>query len=236
MRLRDVVIGTTLMSFALTTVNGGSFSGLLAGKDRDANVAPKAKVEAPTAALPLIAKDRVLRTAYYDTVSILTSNNACSDFFGGPGVVDIFDQLISKARKEHFPRNIGMQLSGSTINVFNSDSKKAYRVFERMSINTNGPFYRRKFSNWELSMSPVGRFEPNTREARVLMLLHELGHAVRGDDGDWLLPDDGRDAELSKSNTSKIERVCKDQIRDLGKAESLANTATARKMIGENKE
>jgi len=56
----------------------------------------------------------------------------------------------------------------------------------------------------------------NTREARVLMFLHELGHIVKAD-GNWRLPDDGRDAGLSRANTRKIENVCGDEIRNLGK-------------------
>ena len=34
----------------------------------------------------------------------------------------------------------------------------------------------------------VGAFQPNTREARTLILLHELAHLIRGKDGRWLIP------------------------------------------------
>jgi hypothetical protein len=37
-----------------------------------------------TAPSPLIAKDEVLGSAYLNTLNILSANNACSNFFGGP--------------------------------------------------------------------------------------------------------------------------------------------------------
>jgi hypothetical protein len=49
------------------------------------------------------------------------------------------------------------------------------------------------------------------------MFLHELGHLIKGQDGKWLLPDDGQSAETSRSNSEKIEEVCKEQIRNVGK-------------------
>ena len=50
------------------------------------------------------------------------------------------------------------------------------------------------------------------------MLLHELGHLVKGAEGNWLLPDDGNDVEASSNNSRKIEDVCGDQIRELAKS------------------
>ena len=50
------------------------------------------------------------------------------------------------------------------------------------------------------------------------MLLHELGHLVKGAEGNWLLPDDGNDVEASSTNSRKIEDVCGDQIRELAKS------------------
>lgn len=50
------------------------------------------------------------------------------------------------------------------------------------------------------------------------MLLHELGHLVKGPEGNWLLPDDGNDVEASSNNSKKIEDVCGDQIKELAKS------------------
>lgn len=98
-------------------------------------------------------------------------------------------------------------MSGETTSVTNAQTKKEYRLFEHVSINGNGPFYRKQFSLMEPPIHGIGSFEANTKEARVLMFLHELGHLIKGEDGNWLLPDDGRSVEISWNNSKKIEDV-----------------------------
>jgi hypothetical protein len=61
----------------------------------------------------------------------------------------------------------------------------------------------------------VGSFQPNTREARALILLHELGHLLKGASGGWLLADDGNDVRASERNTALVEKKCGTQIRSL---------------------
>ena len=164
----------------------------------------------------LISKDKLLASAYFKTLSILSRNNVCSDFFGGPATaVDVFTQLISKVRKNYFPATIGISMSGETVNVRNEKTKKEYRLFERVLLNTNGPFYRKRTSQAEPTIPGIGTFELNTPEIRVLMFLHELGHVIRGEDGKWLLPDDGKSDNLSRLNSQKIEDVCGEQIKGL---------------------
>ena len=58
----------------------------------------------------------------------------------------------------------------------------------------------------------VADFQPNTRRTRVALLLHELGHLVRGADKKWVLLDDGRDLALSVKNTEYIVDVCRKEI------------------------
>jgi hypothetical protein len=104
-------------------------------------------------------------------------------------------------------------MSGDYTNVLNAETKLKYRLFANASLNLDGPFYKRKASSSSTTVSGVGSFAPNTREARVLMLLHELGHLMKGPNGDWLLPDDGKSFTDSLSNTRKIESICGEQIR-----------------------
>jgi hypothetical protein len=47
------------------------------------------------------------------------------------------------------------------------------------------------------------------------MLLHELGHLLRGPDGRWLLPDDGGNEVQSATNTMTIMDKCSEQIKSL---------------------
>ena len=125
---------------------------------------------------------------------------------------------MGRLRRGHYPVAVGMRMSGSITSVVNARTKTAYRLFDKVSINANGPFYRRTSSKFEPTIPRIGRFRPDSREIRVLMLLHELGHLMKGAEGNWLLPDDGNDAELSRANSQKIDEVCGDQIRELGKS------------------
>lgn len=227
MRLREFLFGTALMSIALVTTKAAPPTVLgdycIPGfvSDTRSIVEPTASASPPSAPSPLISQDKALGSAYYDTVSILSSKNPCSDFFGGSDSVEIFNELVSKIRKDALSVGVGMRMSGLTTNVHDARTKKNYRLFEKVSLNSRGPFYRRKATLWEPTVPRVGRFEPNTKEARVLMLLHELGHVIEGSDGRWLLPDDGKNEGLSRANSSKVEDVCDDQIRRLGKVSNM---------------
>jgi hypothetical protein len=214
MRLREFMIGTVFMSIALVSAKG------MVPPVRDDEVAePDTSMPLPVEPSPLIARDKVLGSAYYDTLSILSTNNACSDFFGGSAAsVDVFNRFIGKVRKDYFSPFIGMRMTGTTTNMFNATTKIQYRLFERVLLNANGVFYRRRTSNVDPDLLGVGSFKPNTKEVRVLILLHELGHVMKGQDGNWLLPDDGQDEDLSRRNSRKIEEVCGDEIKKLSKA------------------
>ncbi len=84
-------------------------------------------------------------------------------------------------------------------------------------VNVNGPFYSGNAFNSRLSMPNIGGFLPNTREARVTILLHELGHLIKGSDKRWLLPNDGGNDYLSQENTKHVIALCGDQIRHLSR-------------------
>jgi hypothetical protein len=227
MRLREILFGTALMTIALVTAKATAPT--ILGDDCRPNFADGApsvvegrtSVPLPAAPTPLISQDKLLGTAYYDALSILSSNNQCSDFFGGPDSIDAFNEIVTRIQRDVLTAGIGMRMSGSTTNIHDARTKKDYRLFAKVTINSRGPFYRRKAGLWEPTVPRVGSFEPNTKEARVLMLLHELGHVVKGSDGRWVLPDDGRDEGLSRANSDKVQDVCAGQIHELGKVATL---------------
>jgi hypothetical protein len=198
MKLRESLIATALVSFLIVSANAFR----------------------ATPPSDLIAEDKVIRSAYYDTLSILSNANKCSELFGGPSVsVEVFNDLMATVRKSYFESVVGIQMSGKITDVSSMGSQTKYRLFATMSINGNGPFYRRRVSTLEPYVPGVGTFQPNTREVRVLMLLHELGHVVKTDEGKWVLPDDGDNRELSRRNTRTIESACGGEIRSLGKGD-----------------
>jgi len=207
MKLRGLLIASAVMSFTFVSANALE----------------------PTVPSPLIVEDKVIRSAYYDTLGILSSSNECSEFFGGPTKsVEIFNVLMGRIRKEFLFSSIAMRMSGQTIDAYSMITRTKYRLFDKVSININGPFYRHRYSETQPIIPGVGTFQPNTREARVLMFLHELGHVVQVEEGKWLLPDDGRDEELSRKNTRTIEGICGSEIRKLDKRDTEENSVSGK--------
>ena len=230
MRQREFLMLVTLLTITLISVKGKPTSVRKdASRDKpvpasevdskgDAELAP-AEINTLDAS-PAVSKDKALLSAYLNTVSILSTNNSCSLFFGGSAAaVDVFKHLIGTVQKDYFTTPIGIRMSGATVSVNNITTGTEYRLFDKVSINADGPFYRSRFSRSDSRLHRIGTFEPNTNEARVLMLLHELGHVMKGDDKNWLLADDGKDAGLSQLNSRKIEDVCGTQINALRKLE-----------------
>jgi hypothetical protein len=229
MRLREFLICTAVMAFGLAEVNAtpppemdcaaAAFEPLEIV--RRSVTATKLTVPPPPAPSPLVEADKVLGEAYYDTLGILSNDNACSDFFGGTtGAVMVFNRLMGQVQKKFLAPTIGMRMSGAVTTGLSATTNTKYRLFDKVSINANGPFYRRTVSQSEVSIPRLGKFEPNTKEVRVLILLHELGHLMKGNDGKWLLPDDGKAAAVSHNNSNKIEEACGEQIKGLTRSNS----------------
>lgn len=230
MRRREFLMVIALLTIALVSAKANP-AAVSKNASRDEQV-PASEVDIKTDAevspiemlsvepSPLISKDKALGAAYFNTLSILSTTSGCSLFFGGPAAsVEVFKELISKVQKDYLAAPIGIQMSGEAVNVSNGVTKTEYRLFDKVRINRIGPFYRRLFSTSSLPLPPIGTFEPNTEEVRVLMFLHELGHVMKGEDGSWLLPNDGKDERLSRLNSQKIKDVCGEQIKALRKGE-----------------
>jgi len=164
--------------------------------------------------LPEAAKLTPLDKAYLDAYSILREDNACSRFFGGRAAIEVLNHLARQLKPVYLQRTIGLRMTGKISYAMNNATKLSYRIFENAQLNTNGPFYRTSIFPIDASIPRVGEFSPNTREARLTILLHELGHMIQKPNGDWVLPNDGDDPITSKDNTHKVISVCRDQILD----------------------
>ncbi len=164
----------------------------------------------------LTIKDKKYQEAYADAFSILSKDATCAKFFGGlTPALEALNGIASRMTKGYFPERVGMRMSGDYVIFSNVTTKKTYRVFNRMSVNENGPFYRPGGAFPQSEGMKIGRFHPNTRQARALMLLHEVGHLIRGHDGQWLLPNDGHDRMQSAVNNRTIEKHCGPELRQL---------------------
>lgn len=157
-----------------------------------------------------------LELAYLDVRTLLSQQGTCSEFFGSGSVEQIVEDVVIELRAERLsdPR-IGIRMSGSFTLFEDSEKNLSYRLFSNADLNTEGPFCKAKVFAAESYVPAVGSFGPNTREVRALILLHELAHLVRGQNGTWLIPDDGDSPQLSRLNTSTVESRCGKQIRAL---------------------
>jgi hypothetical protein len=166
-------------------------------------------------ALDTTRKLSEVEKSYLDTYHILRDDNTCSRFFGGPGAVQALNQLTQRLRPATLDRHIGIRMRGDTTSVLNYSTGFRYRMFETVEVNINGPFFQGNGLPGRSRISSVGSFLPNSREARVTLLLHELGHLIRKSDDQWVLRDDGHDSWLSAENTHRVIEACGKQIREL---------------------
>jgi hypothetical protein len=177
-----------------------------------AKIAPQLE---PPAALSLPDANQLtpLDRAYLDAFSILKENNACSAFYGGPSAIEVLNRLKEQLEPKHLNSTVVVRMTGETVKVTNLRYPLlSYRLFGKAVLNLDGPFYRVSAAHPHRN---IGRFRPNTREARVTILLHELGHLIEGPGKQWLLRDDGVDRHLSEENTERVIAACGKEIRRL---------------------
>ena len=156
-----------------------------------------------------------LDRAYLDTYRILSGDNQCRQFFG-TGSPQVLNELVIRLHIGLITDyRIGIRMSGTFISLVEPQVGLAFRLFETAEINSAGAFYRSKTFPADPFVPNMGSFRPNTKEARVLILLHELAHLIKGSDGNWLIPDDGYSPQLSRINTLTVESKCGLQIRTL---------------------
>jgi hypothetical protein len=156
-----------------------------------------------------------LEQAYLDSFSILKYENRCSEFYGGPSAIAALNELTKQIRPTHLDRRIGIRMTGESTIVVSALTGFTFRLFKKAEVNLDGPFYRGRTAFVRDRVPQIGPFEPNTREARVTTVLHELGHLIRGRDRQWLLPNDGESVGESEANTQRVLNVCGEQIRAL---------------------
>jgi hypothetical protein len=173
----------------------------------NANVPPR---------LPFENKDWSLTQAYADVFKILSNDNSCSRFYGGPrAATTVLNELVTHVKPQTLFRGISFQMDGKPRLIRDYPTGVFYRLFDRVAVNSNGSFYQRRLDVSSKYPRDVGSFFPGSRPARALILLHELAHLIQGKDGKWLIPDDGYDGWQSNENTLHIERVCRRELKAL---------------------
>jgi hypothetical protein len=170
---------------------------------------------------PLIASSaRSLTTidkTYLDVFTILKENNSCSRFFGGSTIATVVLNFLYPNLKEQSldQTEIGIVMSGAVTSGADAESGLTFRLFENAVINRQGPFFQSYNPKTHKFFSKVGDYPANTREARAVMILHELGHLTRGASGQWLLPNDGGNLHQVIANTEAVLQQCNEQVKAL---------------------
>jgi len=154
----------------------------------------------------------LIELAYLDAYTILKSHNQCSSLFGGPLAITALNELVRHLKPRYLDKKIAIRMSGKTTTVQSNLTGFMFRSFERAEVNLGGSFYRANSRH-----SIVHEFPPNTRETRVVVLLHELGHMVKKNKVEWVLPDDGTDASLSVQNSQTVVSACREEINGLSR-------------------
>jgi hypothetical protein len=163
---------------------------------------------------PVVTKrDWYIRQAYFDVFKILSTGNTCSSFYSGPRVATtVLNDFVARVRSDLLFREISFQMAGQPRMIRDNSTGVLYRLFDRVTVNTNGSFYQRRLEPMRNVPADVGSFLPGSRPARALILLHELGHLIQGENGKWLIPDDGYDFRQSKANTLRVQEVCRAEL------------------------
>jgi len=160
-------------------------------------------------------KPTELERAYLDAFSLLKSESPCGEFFGGSSAIAALNELAQQIRPTRLDRRIGIRMTGETTIVTSALTGFTFRLFARAEVNLDGPFYAANLPSNRRSAPRIGPFEPNTREARVTTVMHELGHLIQKPDGKWVLPNDGENSSASEENTRRVLNVCGEQIKAL---------------------
>jgi hypothetical protein len=172
--------------------------------------------EEPPPPLVVTKKDWNINQAYSDVFKILSNQNPCSNFYGGPRTATtVLNGLVIRVKSQPLLREVSFQMAGSPRIIRDPASGASYRLFEKTTVNINGSFYQRRTEPMRKFPSDVGNFAPGSRAARALILLHELGHLILGENGAWLIPDDGFNGEQSKANTLRVQQVCRKELNAL---------------------
>jgi hypothetical protein len=174
--------------------------------------------ELPTvpAYLTLADKDPSQRSTYQDIFSIFLEDSKCTQFFGGVAALEVLNALSEQLEKRALnDGTIGVQMMGDYANYKNMRTGLSFRVFHNAVLNSDGPFYQAACFASRQCIRNIGSFPAGTREAKMLMILHEVAHLIRRPDGRWLIPDDGRNSEQSTANSRMVEKYCGAAIRQV---------------------
>src|SRR5689334_17541243 len=95
--------------------------------------------------LEFTKRDWDLTRAYSDVFKILSSQNACSDFYGGPRRATIvLNGFVTRVKSQSLVPEVSFQMAGHPLLIRDPTTGAFYRFFEQTMVNINGSFYQRR--------------------------------------------------------------------------------------------
>jgi hypothetical protein len=171
-------------------------------------------------------RGQVIAVARQQTLAILQSENACSEWFRetDPDSAEVFRSLHYEIT-EHEPAFIFHMKDGQGGGPFKhpwaARSTQNAGQNSTVGLNSGGPFFNvsspvlevdsKTAMQWPAGLHRlvIASFLGNSPGARIVTLLHELGHIV------GRIPEDSDSWDgLSSRNTEEVLRHCKHDIRD----------------------
>jgi hypothetical protein len=171
--------------------------------------------------------DKIAR-ARQQALEILQTQNACAAWFqeSDPDAAEVFRSLHYELDRQGTSHIVRLRTEFGVSHFKHPWGAKSDENAGRNSsifLNAYGPFFARqsRVTDSAVIMRPtwhrlnVGFYDGDTNEARVAILLHELGHIIGrlpADNDSW----DGR----SSRNTLEVLQHCKSEIDPSGRKES----------------
>ena len=162
--------------------------------------------------------DKRLINGIAGAYAILKSDGDCAKFFG-PDALNALEHFLNKAKPASISDNgalnytVGIRMTNPMTPSVDKDRLALYRDFERIEVNTNGPFLN-PFSR--ASTRDFGDYNHGSLATQILQVLHEVGHMTYKDAA-IVLPNDGGNSELSAQNTTEVLKHCRNEIDRLVK-------------------
>src|SRR5262249_2415713 len=179
-------------------------------------------------------KGQSIVAARAQVLEILTSENACSEWFrqadrDPAGVFRTLSFAVDSKAVDYVVERVNEGKSELFVNPYVATVVQDGGEYQTITLNAGGAFFRPAASLVRLAveggpmqfhgarMLKVGPYLGNTRQAQWTTLLHELGHVL------GLLPLDTSDVNgLAAANTVEVLRHCQRSIESNGKHPSLS--------------
>ncbi len=143
---------------------------------------------------PADSKQAKINQAVADAKAILQRGGKCATFFqdgyadmdGVLRAVDDLGEKLTPGTLSSSENDAGIKQSGAQSTVTYTPDGTQYRLFASAVVNNNGPFFSAFYPGTSTVRPRIGStsgYTAGTRQAQVLMVLHEIAHLIKRADG-----------------------------------------------------